>query len=382
MVKDESTIMAPRYFRLAELLREDIHANFSSGDRFYSQRELMRNYNLSLTTVERALGVLCREGLLERRHGKGTFVSEPSGVRNTSVLRSICLATAARDNNDLEEYYTSTLLMGIKGALNGLNISLSFTNYDNLELTMESQGCVGVIMVAPYEEHKDMVQAIARNNTPVVVVGSQWPDTEAPTVDSDVAEGTRQAVNYLISKGHTSIGYVTPRIDSVFNVGVGVHALIRESAFRSRLQELGVGMCEDWVFRLDYGMILDSDREHLRRIFLAGQGPSALIVSIHRSTLPLLAELKSMGLSIPKDVSLICWDDPSWAAYTEPPLTVIRQPLGEIGPRAVTKLLDQIDGRGVFARKEILPVEIVERSSVADIRENIGHPQIYQSNRG
>jgi DNA-binding LacI/PurR family transcriptional regulator len=259
---------------------------------------------------------------------------------------------------------------------------LFFSSYENLGHVMEDHGCGGVITVVPCEEHKDAVRAIAESSTPMVVVGSQWPDMDVPTVDSDVAEGTRRAVNYMVSKGHTRIGYVTPKADSVFNVGLGLHSIIREGVFRSRMQELGLNVCEDWVFRLDYGVLFDSDREHLRRIFLKGQGPSALIISIHGSTLPLLAELKSMGLCIPQDLSIICWDDPSWAAYTDPPLTVIRQPLGEIGPRAVAKLLAQMDGRGVFARKEILPVEIVERASVTDLREDTGRHQIYQANRG
>lgn len=76
-----------------------------------------------------------------------------------------------------------------------------------------------------------------------------------------------------------------------------------------------------------------------------------------------LRVLRGLGCAVPGAVSLIGFDDIPWAALTEPPLTTIRQPVAELGDRAVAALLDRIAGRDGPAQHHLLPVEVVERGT-------------------
>ena len=69
----------PRYYRIAETLREQIHAGrLAPGARLDNQRQLAKSFGVTLMTLRQALTVLERDNLITRRHGLGTFVAGPS----------------------------------------------------------------------------------------------------------------------------------------------------------------------------------------------------------------------------------------------------------------------------------------------------------------
>ena len=69
----------PRYYRIAETLREKIRAGeFAPGMRLDNQRQLAKSFGVTLMTLRQALAVLERENLIARRHGLGTFVAARS----------------------------------------------------------------------------------------------------------------------------------------------------------------------------------------------------------------------------------------------------------------------------------------------------------------
>jgi len=75
--------------------------------------------------------------------------------------------------------------------------------------------------------------------------------------------------------------------------------------------------------------------------------------------------LKQAGVSVPRDVSVVGFDDIPWARLVEPPLTTVRQPLTAIGAAAVRLLLERMADPGRAARQVVLPVELVVRGSTA-----------------
>ena len=79
----------PLYSQLAEQLRQDIYTGrFTQGEKIPSEFELSSLYNVSRSTVRKAISVLVSENLLETTHGKGTFVSSPKINHMTHVVPS------------------------------------------------------------------------------------------------------------------------------------------------------------------------------------------------------------------------------------------------------------------------------------------------------
>ena len=92
--------------------------------------------------------------------------------------------------------------------------------------------------------------------------------------------------------------------------------------------------------------------------------PTAMITMDSVMTQGALLGLRSLGLRIPEDVSLIGFDDFDLATFTDPPITVIAQPTGEIGPLAAELLLARLVNRALPPRQVCFPMRLISRGSV------------------
>lgn len=92
-------------------------------------------------------------------------------------------------------------------------------------------------------------------------------------------------------------------------------------------------------------------------MFSSEDRPTALLFSSFFSiTMQIVAELRSMGLSIPQDVSIIGFDDSSWAKCTDPALTVIQQPLSAMGRHAAERLIEQMNGKACIKKEHLFQI--------------------------
>lgn len=91
--------------------------------------------------------------------------------------------------------------------------------------------------------------------------------------------------------------------------------------------------------------------------------PDAIVASNGVMLLNVLRALRTLGLSVPDDIALAGFDNNDWMEFVGGGLTVIEQPVGEIGRTAMTMLLDRIANPDVPARKVVLRGRLIERSS-------------------
>ncbi len=78
-----------------------------------------------------------------------------------------------------------------------------------------------------------------------------------------------------------------------------------------------------------------------------------------------LVTLKTRGLRVPEDVSVVGFDDIRFARYCDPPLTTIAQPKNQLGGEAMTMLIEILNGADTAPRKRVLPTELIIRKSTA-----------------
>ena len=91
------------------------------------------------------------------------------------------------------------------------------------------------------------------------------------------------------------------------------------------------------------------------------QPPTALLAQSDRMAMRALEWLAERGVEVPRDVSVVGFDGVPEAAHADPPLTTIRQPIREIGRRAVEIII----AHGPEVRREALAVDLVVRASTA-----------------
>ncbi|WP_203805825.1 LacI family DNA-binding transcriptional regulator [Paractinoplanes tereljensis] len=209
----------------------------------------------------------------------------------------------------------------------------------------------GVIVIM--EVHLlDAVELQLPPGVQVVVVDSDAGD-RYPVVDTDQADGARQAVRHLLELGHDTVWHVTGPEESYSSER-------RTQAWREVLSDAGrpIPPIErgDWSAASGYqaGLRLAA-RPECTAIFAAND----------QMALGVLRALQENGRRVPQDVSVVGFDDlPESASYL-PPLTTVHQDFAEVGRRCVQGLLSQIrDDRGEPGTV-LVPTTLVARASTA-----------------
>ena len=220
--------------------------------------------------------------------------------------------------------------------------------------------CDGFLFISPPLKSQ-LVSHLAERNTPLVLIGTRAMGTGVATVDADNVEGSRIATSHLIDLGHRRIAFL------YHNDGATTSNPERLEGYRKAMQEHGLPVADDLVCLIQPG---ESEREATLRLLLSRRGSSISgIVCCHDSTAAYAIDAaRSIGRRIPKDLSVIGFDDLPMAANHVPGITTIQQPLRQIGASAAAKLFDMIDDRDIVPSESIFDVHLVERGSTAPQR--------------
>jgi LacI family transcriptional regulator len=190
----------------------------------------------------------------------------------------------------------------------------------------------GILLAAAPDPAGRTLAYLASNNIPCVLVDR----LSSPAFDGIGVENrasTAQLVSHILGHGHTRIGYVPghPGFDTT---------LERLDGYRSALQAAGVPVDESLIAPPT------SDRTHATQATAAllsrPDRPTALMTGNNHATIGAVRAIRQAGLRIPEDIALAGFDDFDWAGDFEPQLTVIAQPVAEIGRLAAARLVARI----------------------------------------
>jgi len=136
----------------------------------------------------------------------------------------------------------------------------------------------------------------------------------------------------------------------------------RLEGIRRAFEEEGLSQPVDLV-RLNAGGA-ESIRSITKDLLAGPDAATAIIASDGLIALSVVEAIQESGLSIPGDVSLLMYDDFAWTRLTTPPLTVIAQPVYDMGKAAATALIRQIEGRKPSPESPPLTASLIRRGSV------------------
>lgn len=187
--------------------------------------------------------------------------------------------------------------------------------------------------------------------TPVVLYDNYISSNPyAVSIGIDNNEGLDLAVSHLKKLGHQKIGYL--------GSALGAHVMqIRHKAFFHAMRQNSL-KCESDFAGISY-YITQCIEKHLPR--LIEKGMTAIICSHDLLANAVIVQCQQLGYHVPKDISIIGFDDLPISAYTSPPLTTIRQERTELG-KCGYYALDSIRNN-VFIGTMLLHAQLIERSS-------------------
>jgi DNA-binding LacI/PurR family transcriptional regulator len=201
-------------------------------------------------------------------------------------------------------------------------------------------------------DHERYRKLIGRG-LPIVLVNGYADDVEAPYVSCDDIAASQLAVAHLAALGHVRIG-----------LAVGperfVPAIRKIAGFRQAMSSLGLSdeveaLIERSLFTVEGGQAAANR--------LLDRGCTAIVSGSDLMALGAIRSARARGLRVPEDVSVVGYDDSPLIAFTDPPLTTLRQSVQSMGEAAVRALVDEISGQPAPRAEYVFRPELVVRGS-------------------
>jgi DNA-binding LacI/PurR family transcriptional regulator len=198
----------------------------------------------------------------------------------------------------------------------------------------------GVVAVGLSARHPEIEQI--RHALPIVLVDSTALP-EFPSIDIDDEGGARAAAAHLVELGHVRflvLGVEPPQPTTEIDPE-GVTGR-RMRGYRSAMSVAGIALTDD---RLVVGPAsVEGGATAFERAWSRGIRPTAVLAMSDAMAIGAMRAIRAHGQHVPRDVSVVGFDDIDIATQTDPPLTTVHQPIRRKGEEAVRLLLDVIDG--------------------------------------
>jgi LacI family transcriptional regulator len=348
-----------KYRKLADVLREQImRRELQPGDRLPSFMELRTRHGVTLSTVERVYGLLENEGLVERRHGSGTFVAEP-GNRLTGSIGFIGGALVNLSQNP----FNVRIAEGVRQAA---GLKRQHLLYMGTDYSLNLEGCEKVdgVLICNIEDVAPVV-----NRLPVLMprVSLLTVIAGMTSVVADDYHGARMATEDLLGLGHRRIACLMEQKPSI--------PRRRFAGYCDAMHDAGVTPDARWV-RLtgpadDKNVeqpYLQWGRLQMRQWIENGwreSGCTSILVQNEVSAIGVMQILQEARIRVPADVSVMGFDGTEICDLITPPLTAMALPLTQIGVKSVEMLNRQIAGEQATGEVIMLPMNLRQGGSVA-----------------
>jgi DNA-binding LacI/PurR family transcriptional regulator len=222
--------------------------------------------------------------------------------------------------------------------------------YDELIRT----GRVDAFVLASTVRDDPRVRFLLERGIPFVSFGRANDDWDFLWVDTNGKQGTRDAVDYLVSLGHRKIAMAAWKEGSLSGE-------FRVAGYLDGLQRAGIEQAS--ILRGENSE--QAGRDALKEWWdlPADERPTAIVAISDLVAIGLMNEAEERGLLVGQNLSVIGFDDAPMTQYLRPALTTLRQPIEEIGEALITMLEDAIDGIQPDPRHVLLPPSLVKRAS-------------------
>lgn len=266
---------------------------------------------------------------------------------------------------DIANPFFAELARGVEDASSdfGFNIIMCNTDYStDKEATyislLKQKSIDGFIISSAYYNDQNVIKLL-KADIPLVLLGRDIDDSEGLPVDvvgSDNVKGGYIATKHLIELGHKNIACLLgpPRIKV---------NLEREKGYLKAMEEAGLKVCPEAVgygdFKIDFGY------KKTLEILKGPCKPTAIFAANDLTALGAIRAIKHFGLEVPKDMSVVGYDNTMLAEMVDPPLTTVNQQMKKMGYMATEILIKRIKGERGVGEKVILDTELVVRKSTA-----------------
>ncbi len=358
---------------LNELRHKILSGKAGPGSKLPSESEFQRDLEISRSTIRQALNNAESEGLIERVPGKGSFVKLApleKGTKNNLV---------GYITFDFHSEFQGQLLSGAEGVIRKNGYRTLFCNSngnieeeDKLLDQLVSDKVLGILMWPAYSSDtaRRLFQLADQRQIPIVLMDRTFDVLSNDYVISDNYRGAYEAVNYLISLGHTEIVFLSRPVLKLLPIAE------RLRGYTQAMKDNGLAPLDPWIvgaaenergYSLQLNGTVNREIEEIENLLKGKTKPTAIFSMNDLMALEVSKAAKLLNMEIPSDISIVGFDDMDIVSYFDIPLTTVHQDTYYMGRRSAELLVERIKGYSGIPRREIIPTYLRIRNSASRI---------------
>ncbi len=306
-------------------------------DRFVSEA-IREKVEAAVVSLNYAPSALARSLKLNQTHTIGMLITASSNPFYSELVRGV-------ERSCFERGY-SLVLCNTDGDEQRMN--------RNLETLLQKR--VDGLLLLCTETHQPSAEIIRRYpSIPTVMMDWAPFDGEGDLIQDNSLHGGDIATQYLIDKGYTRIACISGPLDKT-------PSRMRMEGYRHAMARAGIAIQPGYEIIGNFEF--SGGFSAMNALLALEHPPQAVFTGNDAMAVGAYHALFQAGLSVPKDMAIVGYDDIELARYMTPPLTTVHQPKDELGELAIDVLIHRMRDPALQQQKLQLTPELVERSSV------------------
>lgn len=267
--------------------------------------------------------------------------------------------------SDISNAFYAQMCRAVEDAANKQNYTVLFGSSDEKPekeqqlIQMLRDRLVDGLVLSTTQDNIEGIQELKEDKYPFVLIDRTIPSVETPYVTADNFQGGRDAVQHLIDKGYRRIGLLRISPSHLTSISERVRG------YREALETNGIAYDPDLVREVPYNNIQETIATTIPELLALPEPVEAIFVLNNNLATGALQSISKLGLKIPEDIALLSFDDIDLFRLFNPAVSVVAQPIREMGTKAVELLIEKINN-GEKSNVEdhiVLPTELIVRKS-------------------
>jgi LacI family transcriptional regulator len=322
--------------------------------------------HVSVSTVSRVLHDTSNKyKISEKTQAKVKQAAKGLGYRVNALARGLRVQKTDEIGvivPDISNPFFSAVIKSLAGELRKRGYSIVVYDSDediaiersSIKSLLEKQ--VDGLLIASVGQDFSHIQKIRDAEIPLVMLDRYFEALDVDSISVDNVKGSLLAVNHLIKEGHRRIAFIQGLPGTYANE-------TRLKGYKRALQKAGISIDEDLIVGDDFRAFNGYLKTKL--LLNLSNPPTAIFTAGDLIALGTLEACRENNISIPRDLSIVTFDDPVFASYLSPSLSAVEQPITKMAEMAVSLLCDRIKNPNEPRRKVLLEPKLNIRNSVA-----------------
>ena len=334
-------------------------------------KDIAREAGVSITTVSNVVHnrqsrvsperIEKIRAIMDREHYVPSMSARSLANEHSSIIGVITHLTPQNTGSTMSDPFLSSFVDSIERHTRqeGYYIMVrSVENAAELDALTRSWSLAGLVLTGMFQD--DFFEATRNLGIPFVLIDSYVDQPDVCSVGLEDEEGGYLAARHLLENGHRAVAFASPSI----RPGGVIDQRLR--GYQRALADFGIPFDPSLVFTQE---ITPEEGMALGRRLAARPEITGIFASADLLAAGIMAGLSECGVRVPRDKSVIGFDDNYLARLTVPPLTTVHQDADQKGRLATEMILAQLRREPMDNPRVVLPVQLVSRGTVRNLAE-------------